>query len=612
MAVAAAYIVAAYIVLGLTGWAARGAADEAVQTARSGVSAAREGDHEAAVLRLDVAADIFDRLASRFDGWWLRSGALAPGFEDNRRALHAISLEAAALSRSAERAAAQSALSTKGLIGGAVNLADLARLRSEARRITRASESALEDLARTRSAFLVPPVRSALRTAAQQVASSAREAKSLDNALGAAHSLLGGTGARRYLIVFMTPSELRASGGIVGSYAEMTATDGRLQLVRVGRDSDLNTAGNPASRQITGPPEYLRRYGRWEPATHWQNVTMTPDFPTASRVMAELYPQSGGSRVDGVLGIDPGGLAALLRLTGPVRVASWPEPISAENAERVLLYEQYLEFETPDRVAFLAEVAQATFTRLTTKEIGSIDQAMKAFGPAIRARRIQLSSAHADEQAYLRQVGAAGALPPVAGDFVAVVNQNASGSKVDHFLSRSLRYDVRFDPATSTVHSVATVTMKNRSPTSGLPRYVIGPNPNAGTSPAAGTNRTYLSLYSPLQLQSVTVDGAPVQVVGERELGRNVYSFFWNLPAGAEAVVRYELRGVIRATDYRLTIRAQTLAADPEQVEVRITPTPGWFADPPRGFDRRGRTLVDRQALEGHLDTTVRWRPARE
>ena len=39
--------------------------------------------------------------------------------------------------------------------------------------------------------------------------------------------------------------------------------------------------------------------------------------------------------------IDPYGVAGLLELTGPVTVPDWPEPLTADNAAQVLLFEQY-------------------------------------------------------------------------------------------------------------------------------------------------------------------------------------------------------------------------------------------------------------------------------
>ena len=46
------------------------------------------------------------------------------------------------------------------------------------------------------------------------------------------------------------------------------------------------------------------------PAT-WQQVNVSPNFPVTAQVIQQLYPQSGGDDVDGVIAIDPFGLASI-------------------------------------------------------------------------------------------------------------------------------------------------------------------------------------------------------------------------------------------------------------------------------------------------------------
>ena len=56
---------------------------------------------------------------------------------------------------------------------------------------------------------------------------------------------------------------------------------------------------------------------------------MTPDFPWhRASAVAELYPQSGGQQIDGVLSVDPAGLAAMMRYTGPIEVPELREPLT--------------------------------------------------------------------------------------------------------------------------------------------------------------------------------------------------------------------------------------------------------------------------------------------
>ena len=126
-----------------------------------------------------------------------------------------------------------------------------------------------------------------------------------------APQILGGHGTRRYLVLFVTPAKLRGSGGLIANYGVLVAQNGVLRLEGLGRGPLLDDAGS-ANKHLDGPKEYLARYGRFEPANTWENVTMSPDFPAVAEVAAALFPQSGGTHVDGVISLDPVALSDLL------------------------------------------------------------------------------------------------------------------------------------------------------------------------------------------------------------------------------------------------------------------------------------------------------------
>ena len=54
----------------------------------------------------------------------------------------------------------------------------------------------------------------------------------------------------------MTPAELRGTIGILGSYGEVTATNGRVDLTKIGRNSDLNDGG-------VGTPGCTEKHKPW-------------------------------------------------------------------------------------------------------------------------------------------------------------------------------------------------------------------------------------------------------------------------------------------------------------------------------------------------------------
>ena len=153
----------------------------------------------------------------------------------------------------------------------------------------------------------------------------------------AAPSLLGGDGVRHYFIAFMTPAESRGLDGLDRRLRRATADQGHLTLTRSGDIGQLNAAMPRGGGHLTGPADYLARYGRFLPQDdRFQDVSYAPDLPTVADVIQQLYPQVGGSSIDGVLALDPYGLAALIRLTGPIEVPGLGKLTSANTANELL------------------------------------------------------------------------------------------------------------------------------------------------------------------------------------------------------------------------------------------------------------------------------------
>ena len=164
--------------------------------------------------------------------------------------------------------------------------------------------------------------------------------------------MLGADEPRTYLVLFTTPSESRGLGGFVGSYAELTVDDGQLTLSEFGRAQDLDAAavagrgagrpGTTSSCASTGASGSTPTAAGWSATPAFRNLAMTPDFPTVGEIAADLYAQTTGREVDGVIAMDPYVVAALLRYTGPIHLPTLDRQLDADNAVPFLLLDQYV------------------------------------------------------------------------------------------------------------------------------------------------------------------------------------------------------------------------------------------------------------------------------
>ena len=547
---------------------ARPALEEAIRHASAGLSAARSADEERANDELEAAADSFRAAAQPLGAWWARPASAIPVVGPHLRALRVAATTGVDLAVAGERVAAATNLAGIRVSQGQVPVEGIAALEAP---LVGASDDVAEALHRLRSArspWLLPPVARRLDANVSRLADADRSLRTSRDVVAVLPRMLGAGGPRRWFLAIQTPSEARGSGGFIGNYGEIVADGGRLKLARFGRIGELNQGGDPARRVLGGPADYVARYGRFAVANTWQNVTLSPDFPSVTKVIANLYPQSGGQPIDGVIAVDPAGVAALLRLTGPLQVPPWPEPITPDNAERILLYEQYVALQGQVRLDFLGDASRLLWERLTSGDLPGAGEIVKALGPAVRGKHLLVSAVDATEDAALARAGANGAMAPVRGDALSVITQNASGNKIDWFLRRQVQYRPRVDPTTGALSAQLAITLENDAPASGLPDYLIG---NALPSmPPPGTNRLYLSVYTPWGLTGARINGVPATMESERELGRSVYSTYLDVAPRAKVVLELDLEGRYpRTGGYLLDLHSQPLVT-PDRVTVSL------------------------------------------
>jgi hypothetical protein len=294
-------------------------------------------------------------------------------------------------------------------------------------------------------------------------------------------------------------------------------------------------------------------------------------------------------------------LAQLLRLTGPVRVPGRGEPLTTKNAAGFLLRDQYLAFGSTDqRIDFLDAAAHAITGRLTTTSLPNVSVIGRVLSAAARDGHLRAYSSDPGGEEVFRRIGVASDLRRERGDVVGLVTQNATGSKIDMFLHRSLDVDATIDPSTGRATATAAIRLRNDAPTTGLPDYVIG---NSVDGLPRGSNRAYVSFYSRLALTGATLDGRAVHLSGQRELGLNVYSLFVTVGAGSRVTLKLELVGnaaftkVAHGYEYRLHVWRQT-TVNPDHVDVHIAPKEPWSLQ----TATRGVTVASGDA---HYSSTV-------
>jgi hypothetical protein len=582
---------------------------EGIDSGKDGLGAARDGDVPAATERFGRAADAFGRARDDLDRWWVRPALAVPVVGQQLDAVRTLSRAGENLAGAASTAASEMDLQGLRVQHGVVDLDALRRVSTALGSARGALDRALSDVEQMRSPWLLSPLRDAVDDLSGRVVEARRDISTATDVLDLAAPMLGRDGPRRWFVAVVTPAENRGSGGLVGNTAEITATAGKLALVDVQRVAALNKAVDDDAAAKVLPPIYAQAYADWQVPLRLQNVTVTADFPTAAEALEAVQPLAGRGEVDGTISIDPLAVAALLDVVGPVRVPSWPVPISSRNAPSILLHEQYVTLDETARESFLGEVIAAVWLQATTGDLPAPAVLARALAPAIHGRHIQLHSRRQEEQAGLERLGAAGAIRYSGGDHLALVTDNASQSKIDWFLRRAVDYHLRYDPGSGSAEASVKVILSNDAPGSGLPAYVLG-----GQVVPVGVSRQIVQIYTPFDLVAATVDGRPA-ASGFRSLGRPgnwAHELDVAVPPKSALTIELRLTGRLTAVPdaWSLDLGRQS-AIRPDDVTVTVDVAEGWsITNTTGGLTGRGKTASARVNLDRdvHLGAEMRRR----
>jgi hypothetical protein len=503
------------------------------QLARGDQAAARTTLAQAQVHARDAADN------TNGPGWWL--SARIPQVGPNVRAVRSIAVVADRLTSDVlpDVISATGILDPSHLrpVNGRI---DLSPIRRSAPAVVRAA-TRLRAEDRTVQAIdvgpLAPQIGGPVAKLQAKIAHADQLADRASRAVRLLPRMLGGDGTRRYLFIFQNNAEVRATGGIPGAFATMTARDGKISLGRQGDAGSISRFTQPPT-PLTHDEKVLfgDAIGRFP-----QDVNFTPDFPRSARLIEGMYRASTGQTVDGVVSVDPVALSYLLRGTGPVKTVGGTT-LDAQKAVPLLLSKVYAKIPDPTQQnVFFNAAARSVFDAVSAGR-GDPRAVLDGVVQATSERRILVWSGHPDEQRLLAPTALAGALPTRADSSPQVgVYFNAAGAyKLDYYLdytatvtSSSCRAGRQHLTVNVAMHS--SVPQHYRS----LPDYVDPVQPGFGR----GKILVNAYLFAPLggEATSLRLDGAHEVFNTSRLDGRTLIARTVLLKPGQTSVLSVDL-----------------------------------------------------------------------
>jgi len=556
----------ASMIFALASLLAIGNVSDGIDAANTGFDMVSDGDQDGAARAFDSSSGSFESARSKVSGFWTLPARLVPIVGQHARAVQVVAGEGVALTDIAAAAARSVDPDDVRLVDGGIDLRLIEDLQPILDRTERALERAVDRVSDARSHWLVAPVDDRFEELLAELTDAQPSAHTAAVAVRELPEYLGTDGPVNWLVAITTPAEARGLGGLLGNWALVQADEGKITILQSGRNEDVNAALRARDVALSGPDQYLERWGRYEPNRFFQDVTLSPDLPMVGAVATELFTAATDQPVDGFIVVDPYAVAAILELSGPV--ATDEVTLSHRNVVAFLLEGQYVDYENDEigRVRALSELVEGAFAALTSGELPGPNAVADILGPVVEQDRIGVwwaDDTPADE--LIDVAGLDGSFPTASNDLVALVHQNAGQNKLDTHLRRQLDYQLEIsgDRADGTI----SVTLHNDLTDLTLPDSIVANNDQGYPR---GTNVVRLTVHTALTLQSATLDGQEIVIERQIAFGHDAITALIEVPAGESRTLVIGVGGDLPDGPYTLSLPHQPLVND-DEVTLSIT-----------------------------------------
>jgi len=306
-------------------------------------------------------------------------------------------------------------------------------------------------------------------------------------------SILGQDNPRQYLLIFQNNSELRASGGFIGTYGLLTLNKGAIKDFLI--EGIYNIDGQLREKII--PPQPIQKI-----STAWSmhDANWFADFPTSAEKVAWFYEKTGGPTVDGVISLTPTVIERLLKLTGPLAMPAYDLTFTAENFVELIQCQVEIDYDKelnqPKRI--LADLAPVFIEALNQLSSSKRKEALSIIFDCLKEKHILIYFKEPSLENLVSQEGWSGELLTTAQDYLSVVSSNVNGYKTDRVVKETINHQAEIQEDGSIIDTL-TITREHQG---GHFQYDWWNRVNAN----------YLRVYLPLGSQLLSAQGQTIEI----------------------------------------------------------------------------------------------------
>lgn len=386
-------------------------------------------------------------------------------------------------------------------------------------------------------------IRSAYDKGETQLNDLADRVNALSNTFQILPTLLGDGQQRTYAVMAMTPSEMRSSGGLIGSVGDLTTSNGTVHI------GDFRSNGDYLPYGIGDHSADMKRVFTDEGPLHMsfdiRDLAVFPNTADSAVAIQSVWnrtPWGQGVPLDGVIMVDPVFLQQLIAINGNVTLPDGTV-LTGENTAEFLMntvYQKYPENETDALFGVVA--GQAMASMFSHMDMGKLYKTGEMLGTMAKGRHFTMYAFDERIEQGVQAAGFTGQTPSSETDpSVGIYLTEQNPSKMGWYIKREAKiqrvncddgdlYHVEF-----MVHNTMT-----EEEAKSLPWYITGNNSNN-----TGKAMEKILFYAPQggSISNLMQLGGKVDAVKETTIdGVNAYETYVQVNPGQMATFTFDVR----------------------------------------------------------------------
>lgn len=383
--------------------------------------------------------------------------------------------------------------------------------------------------------------------------------------LESAPYLLGMDSPRTYFVLFQNDKELRPTGGFMTGYAIMKVDKAKFDPVLSDDIYNLDAkykpsipAPDPIVKYIKGPYVISKNL-------RLRDMNWSPDFVTSMDMFTKSIKEIGVNNIDGVIAVDTHLLENLLNVIGPIGVSGFGNfntNIDPQcNCSQVIHeLESYADVEGPiiwdpltgkiiskpknadNRKRIIGPLMNSILANALGQPKEKLPALFQAGFTSLIEKHVLFYILDPKVQEAVSEFGLSGTIQDYSGDYLHVNDANLGGRKSNLYATEEVMQEINMAKDGSVTKTV-TITYKNPEKQDGWLNSVLP---------------TWVRVYVPKGSQLITSEGLESKQEPYEELGKTVFSGFFQLrPEGVSKVTfQYKLPMKFNK-EYKLLIQKQ-------------------------------------------------------